>query len=76
MRYLRLTRTDIGEAQIIAIRHADIDQAPRLTPDQEFVWNGTARDAWGARHLGIAEARPRRDAPKRTATGNGAAPSD
>jgi len=51
VRYLSLTRTDTGEAQFIAIRHAGIDQAPRLTPDQEFVWNGTARDVWGARHL-------------------------
>jgi serine/threonine protein kinase/ketosteroid isomerase-like protein len=74
VRYLRLTRMDTGDSQIIAVRHADLDQAPRLTPDQEFVWNGTAHDAWRARHLGIAESRPLRDPPKRPPSGNALPP--
>ena len=28
------------------------------TPDQDFVWNGTANNKFEARHLGIAETRP------------------
>jgi hypothetical protein len=59
IRYLRLKRMDTGETQIIAIRHADLAQAPKQMPDhQDFVWNGAADESYGARHLGIAETRP------------------
>jgi serine/threonine protein kinase len=63
IRYLRLTRMDTGEMQIIAVRHGDLAAAPRLTPDQDFVWNGAASEMWGGRHLGIAETRSLRGAP-------------
>ncbi len=61
IRYLRLKRMDTGETQIISVRHADLAQAPQQIPDHpDFVWNGSANEAFGGRHLGIAETRPLR----------------
>jgi len=63
VRYLRLTRMDTGEMQIISVRHADLARSQTPAPDQEFFWNGAANDEHEARHLGIAETRPIRGMP-------------
>jgi serine/threonine protein kinase len=54
IRYLKLTRLDTGEAQIVPIRHADLTQHPGNLRENEFGWEGSAQDIFGARHLGIA----------------------
>jgi eukaryotic-like serine/threonine-protein kinase len=57
--YLRLKRMDTGETLIIPVAYADLANAPKKIHDQQdFVWNGAANEAWGGRHLGIAETRP------------------
>jgi serine/threonine protein kinase len=56
MRYLRLMRLDTGEALILAITFEQILGAPKPVPTEGHWWNGTAREEFGARHLGIVEA--------------------
>ena len=67
VRYLRLKRMDTGEILIVPITHSSLLQAPKTMGKQGHVWNGTADEAYGGRHLGIAELRsgrgPRRDGP-------------
>jgi serine/threonine protein kinase len=80
VRYLRLKRMDTGESQIVAVRHADLAQTPKQLPEnQDFVWNGSANEVHGGRHLGIAETRPLRGmfhkgTPKKGPSGKGPPP--
>jgi hypothetical protein len=65
VRFLRLTRMDTGEALIIPIARERLDREPKPFPDEGFAWNGSARLAYGARPLGIAQA-PRHRFPAQT----------
>jgi hypothetical protein len=55
IRYLRLRRLDTGEQLIVPITHRQLARADRPESSPGHWWNGTARDQWGARHLGIAQ---------------------
>jgi hypothetical protein len=55
-RYLRLRRMDTGEALIVPLARNQLNTAPQPVPTRGAWWNGTAKYAWGGRHLGIAEA--------------------
>jgi hypothetical protein len=55
VRYLRLKRMDTGDALIIPITHKQLARADRPAGDPGHWWNGTARNEWGARHLGIVQ---------------------
>jgi hypothetical protein len=54
MRYLRLRRMDTGEALILPLT---IEQLENATPDPDaaYFWNGTAKEEYGGRHLGVAQ---------------------
>ncbi|MFO0966682.1 MAG: serine/threonine-protein kinase [Gemmataceae bacterium] len=74
VRYVRLKRMDTGESLIMPITQAALAQAPKEVREQPFVWNGSAHEAHGGRHLGIAEigpeagprpAPPRKDGPRK-----------
>jgi serine/threonine protein kinase len=54
VRYLRLKRTDTGEALIVPITRARLTQQPGSLGEQ-FGWDGSAAEAFRARHLGIAQ---------------------
>jgi hypothetical protein len=56
VRYLRLTRLDTGESLIVPVSR---DQLKGVVehgekPARPATWNGSAQDAFGGRHLGIA----------------------
>jgi tRNA A-37 threonylcarbamoyl transferase component Bud32 len=53
VRYLRLKRMDTGDSLIIAITHGQLDQNPKPLPEQGYGWNGTAKEEYKGRHLGI-----------------------
>jgi serine/threonine protein kinase len=73
VRYLRLKRMDTGEYQIVSVRHAELSDTPKQMPEnQDFVWNGAANEAFGGRHLGIAETRPLRGMPYKGPSKKGA----
>jgi hypothetical protein len=55
IRYLRLTRTDTGEALIVPITRARLAQAATTPGDHEFAWHGKSAEKFGGRHLGIAQ---------------------
>jgi hypothetical protein len=61
--YLRLRRMDTGDALIVPLARNQLHTAPQPVPTRGAWWNGTAKYAWGGRHLGIAEA-PRIPFPK------------
>jgi hypothetical protein len=50
-KYLRLRRMDTGDTLIIAIKREQLAGAANV--DRLPGWNGTARDEYGGRHLGI-----------------------
>jgi hypothetical protein len=54
-RYLRLRRMDTGEAQIIPITYSRLTNDKHGEGAADFWWNGTAKDEWKGRHLGIAQ---------------------
>jgi serine/threonine protein kinase len=56
--YLRLKRMDTGEMLIVPITRATLTQQVRSLREQEFAWNGAATEAFGGRHLGIAQGPP------------------
>jgi hypothetical protein len=43
-----------------------------MPENQDFVWNGAANEAFGGRHLGIAETRPLRGMPYKGPSKKGA----
>jgi serine/threonine protein kinase len=55
IRYLRLKRLDTGEALIVPITHDRLTQSPGNLGEDEFGWEGSATEAFRARHLGIAQ---------------------
>ena len=55
IRYLRLKRVDTGEVVILAITHRQLALNDMPNPIAGHWWNGTAREGWGARHLGIVQ---------------------
>jgi serine/threonine protein kinase len=54
IRYLRLRRLDTDEFLIVPISYNLLDGAARGTRQTHW-WNGTNKQAFGGRHLGIAE---------------------
>jgi hypothetical protein len=56
VRYLRLTRMDTREFLILPIAHRQLARGDRPGLGEGHWWNGTARNEWGARHLGIVQA--------------------
>jgi hypothetical protein len=54
-RYLRLMRMDTREALIIRLNRDQLQNDKPPTPETGFWWNGTAKEDWKGRHLGIVE---------------------
>jgi hypothetical protein len=54
-RYLRLRRLDTREALILPITRDQLDNEKLPTREIGYWWNGTAKDEWKGRHLGIAQ---------------------
>jgi serine/threonine protein kinase len=54
--YVRLRRLDTGEALVLPITAAQLDNAPAPIPERGSWWNGTAKEEYNGRHLGIAQA--------------------
>jgi serine/threonine protein kinase len=54
--YVRLRGTDTGEALILPLTRGQLNKGNMPTPQEGCWWNGTAKDDYGARHLGIAQA--------------------
>jgi hypothetical protein len=53
IRYLRLKRIDTGDMLIVPITHRQLLGEERPGNSEGHWWNGTAREDYGARHLGI-----------------------
>lgn len=53
--YVRLRRMDTKEMLILPLSRAQLDKATQPVEPKGHSWNGTAKEEWGARHLGIAE---------------------
>jgi hypothetical protein len=53
--YLRLRRMDTKEVLILPLSRAQLDKPTQPVEPKGHSWNGTAKEEWGARHLGIAE---------------------
>jgi hypothetical protein len=56
IRYLRLRRMDTGEDLILPITNEQLQNGKPPTREVGSWWNGTAKEDWKGRHLGIAEA--------------------
>jgi serine/threonine protein kinase len=56
IRHVRLRRLDTGEALILPITVTQLDKAPAPIPERGSWWNGTAKEEYSGRHLGIAQA--------------------
>src|SRR5262249_32288663 len=54
-RYLRLRRWDTGEALILPITPDQLQNGKPGDPDAAFWWNGTAKEDYKGRHLGIVQ---------------------
>jgi hypothetical protein len=54
-RYLRLRRMDTGAALILPLTPDQLHNGKPPTRDKGFWWNGTAKEDWKGRHLGIVE---------------------
>jgi serine/threonine protein kinase len=54
--YLRLRRMDTKEMLILPLSRAQLDKATQPAEPKGYSWNGTAKEEWGALHLGIATA--------------------
>jgi hypothetical protein len=52
-RYLRLRRMDTGEALILPLTRDQLENGKPRAPEEAFWWNGTAKEEWKGRHLGI-----------------------
>jgi hypothetical protein len=55
IRFLRLKRTETGETLIIPITRDELLGGDKPPPGKNHWWNGTGREAYGARLLGIAQ---------------------
>src|SRR5262249_10224163 len=55
-RYLRLRRMDTGEALILPITRAELTNGNLPAPEAGCWWNGTAKEDYKGRHLGIGQA--------------------
>ena len=53
IRYLRLKRLDTGESLIVAVARARLADVPKPLPERGHAWQGTAKDEYKGRHLGI-----------------------
>jgi predicted Zn finger-like uncharacterized protein len=53
--YLRLRRMDTGQFLIVAMTRNLLHKATQPDGARDSGWNGTCKDEWGARHLGIAQ---------------------
>jgi hypothetical protein len=62
--YLRLRRMDTGEALILPITRDLLWNGTLRAPEVGHWWQGTAKEGWGGRHLGIVQA-PRHKFPAR-----------
>jgi hypothetical protein len=60
--YLRLRRMDTGEALILPLTRDQLYNGKTPTREAGYWWNGTAKEEWKGRHLGIAQA-PRQKFP-------------
>jgi hypothetical protein len=56
MRYLRLRRTDTGEALILPMTVEQLENSKPGGKEDYFWWNGSAVHGWGGLHLGIVQA--------------------
>jgi hypothetical protein len=54
-KYLRLRRMDSGEAQILRLTPDDLQNGTPPNPEVGYWWNGTAKEDWKGRHLGIVK---------------------
>jgi hypothetical protein len=63
-RYLRLRRMDTDEAMILRIRPDELRNGGVEIGEKGYWWQGTAKEGWGGRHLGIVEG-PRHKFPAR-----------
>jgi hypothetical protein len=54
-KYLRLRRMDTGDAQILPLTHDQLLNGTPPTPETGYWWNGTAKEEYQARHLGIVQ---------------------
>jgi hypothetical protein len=57
-RYLRLRRMDTGEDLILPLTRSQLQNGKPGSSEAAFWWNGTAKEEWEGRHLGIVQ-RPR-----------------
>ncbi len=55
IRYLRLRRMDTAEMLILPMNRAQLGVATLPREPQGYSWNGSAKQEWGGRHLGIAQ---------------------
>jgi hypothetical protein len=55
-RYLRLRRMDTGEALILPLTPDQLQNGKPVGREAAFWWNGTAKEDWKGRHLGIVQA--------------------
>jgi hypothetical protein len=55
LRYLRLRRMDTGEALIIRLTPDQLRNGKPPASEKGFWWNGTAKEDYKGRHLGIVE---------------------
>ena len=56
IRFVRLRRMDTKEMLVLPLSRAQLDKATHPAEPKGYSWNGTAIEAEGARHLGIAVA--------------------
>jgi hypothetical protein len=56
VRFVRLTRLDTRERLIVPVTPGQLLGIPRQIPAEGHWWNGTAREEFGARHLGVVQA--------------------
>jgi hypothetical protein len=61
-RYLRLRRMDTGDALILPLTPDQLQNGKPGAAEAAFWWNGTAKEEWKGRHLGIVQA-PRQKFP-------------
>jgi hypothetical protein len=53
--YLRLRRMDTGQFLIVGMTRNLLHKATQPDGSRDSGWNGTGKDEWGARYLGIAQ---------------------
>jgi hypothetical protein len=54
-RYLRLRRMDTWDALILPLTPDQLQNGEPRAPEADFWWNGTAKEEWKGRHLGIVQ---------------------